>query len=193
MNECIMNFMPGENITTPKGRDFAIRVLKFMRNKLQEYQEETGNIYNLEATPGQGTTYKFARNDKKKFGRIIVANEDAVRRGDARTYYTNSTQLPVNHTSDIFEALELQDDLQIQYTGGTVLHGFIGERITGEGAKLLVKKITDNFHLPYFTLTPTFSICPKHGYISGDWEYCPKCDEEIGYIPEQQSIKGVIQ
>jgi len=178
MNEAIMNFMPGENIATPRGRDFSIKVLKYMRSKLEEFQTETGNIYNLEATPGEGTTYKFARKDKKRFGRIIVANEKAVIEQDAKPYYTNSSQLPVNYTSDLFEALELQDELQIQYTGGTVFHAFIGERLSKEGAKKMVKKIAERFKLPYFTLTPTFSICPIHGYIAGEHEYCPKCEEE---------------
>jgi ribonucleoside-triphosphate reductase (formate) len=178
MNEAIMNFMPGENIATPRGKKFSIKILNFMREKLEEYQEETGNIYNLEATPAEGTSYKFARNDKKRFGRIIVANERAFRDTNSKPYYTNSTQLPVNYTTDIFEALELQDDLQTLYTGGTVFHTFIGEKLSKEGAKKLVKKITERFHLPYITLTPTFSICPIHGYLTGEHEYCPKCDQE---------------
>lgn len=182
MNEAIMNFMPGENIASVTGKQFALRILKFMRGKLEEYQKETGSIYNLEATPGEGTTYRFAREDKKRFGRIIVANERAVRNSDAKPYYTNSSQLPVNYTNDIFEALELQDDLQIQYTGGTVLHGFIGEKLEKDGVKRMVKKIAEQFRLPYFTITPTFSICPMHGYLSGEHEYCPKCDVENGFV-----------
>jgi len=181
MNEAIMNFMPGENIATREGKKFAEKVLNFMRGKLEEYQKETGNIYNLEATPGEGTTYRFARTDKKRFGRILVANELGFRKGVA-PYYTNSTQLPVNQTDDLFEALELQDPLQTKYTGGTVFHGFIGERISKQGIRLLVKKIAESFSLPYFTLTPTFSICPIHGYLAGDHEYCPKCDKENGYF-----------
>lgn len=178
MNEAITNFKQGESMTTPKGREFAEKVLDFMRKKLEEYQKETGNIYNLEATPGEGTTYRFARMDKKRFGRIIVANEDAVRNG-AEPYYTNSTQLPVNYTPDIFEALNLQDNLQCKYTGGTVFHGFVGEKISPDMVKILVKKISDKYHLPYFTITPTFSVCPIHGYLTGEHEFCPKCDEEI--------------
>ncbi len=178
MNEAIVNFMPSENIATPAGQEFACEVLEFMKEKLEEFQEETGNIYNLEATPAEGTSYRFARLDKERFGKIIVANEDAVRNKNAKPYYTNSTQLPVNHTSDIFEALDLQDKLQTKYTGGTVLHGFIGERIRKEQAKLVVKKIAENYHLPYFTISPTFSICPIHGYLPGEHEYCPKCDAE---------------
>lgn len=184
MNEAIINFMPEENITTERGKEFAIEVLNFMRKKLEEYQAETGNIYNLEATPGEGTTYRFARNDKKQLGKIIAANENAVKNFKAEPYYTNSTQLPVNFTDDLFEALELQDELQTKYTGGTVLHGFLGEKIPKESVKILVKKISENFRLPYFTLTPTFSVCPIHGYLEGEHEYCPKCDEEINFSNE---------
>jgi ribonucleoside-triphosphate reductase len=180
MNESIMNFMPGENIATEKGKAFAIEVLDFMRKKLEEYQAETGNIYNLEATPGEGTTYRFARMDKKRFGRILVANDEAVKKG-ANPYYTNSTQLPVNHTDDLFLAMELQDELQTKYTGGTVFHAFIGERLQKEGVKKLIKSMAENFKMPYFTLTPTFSICPVHGYIQGEHEFCPKCDDESSY------------
>jgi len=183
MNEAIMNFMPGENIATERGKAFAKKILEIMRKKLEEFQNETGNIYNLEATPGEGTTYRFARIDKQRFGRIIVANEKATISG-AKPYYTNSTQLPVNYTEDVFEALELQDPLQTQYTGGTVFHSFIGEKIEKDAVKKVVKKIAESFHLPYFTITPTFSVCPKHGYLSGEHEYCPRCDEEIGYKPE---------
>ncbi len=195
MNESIMNFMPGEDMTTERGKEFAIKVLDFMREKLEEYQTETGNIYNLEATPGEGTAYRFARMDKAHFGRIIVANEKSVRNNSAKPYYTNSTQLPVGHTSDLFEALELQDPAQTKYTGGTVFHGFVGERMQKEGAKLLVKKIAEKFHLPYFTITPTFSICPKHGYLSGEHKYCPKCDQENGHNEEckiEQTISSTV-
>ena len=192
MNEAIMNFMPGETIATPKGKEFALKTLKFMRDKLEEFQNETGNIYNLEATPGEGTTYRFARNDKKRFGRIIVANERAVRDHDAKPYYTNSTQLPVDYTKDLFEALDMQDELQIQYTGGTVLHGFIGEKLSKEGVKKIVKKIADNYRLPYFTITPTFSVCPKHGYIAGEHEYCPKCDQENGYTEQEAEGNEIV-
>ena len=180
MNEAIVNFMPGENIATPSGSKFAIKVLDFMRSKLGDFQEETGNLYNLEATPGESTTHRFALADKKRFVRIKVANDEDVRNG-AKPFYTNSTHLPVNYSDDLFEVLELQDPLQVKYTGGTVIHGFVGERLEANMVKELVRKITSNFHLPYFTLTPTFSICPKHSYLEGDHEYCPKCDIEIGY------------
>ena len=152
-----------------------------MREKLQEFQEETGNIYNLEATPAEGTSHRLARIDKQRFGRILVANETQYRNNNASPYYTNSSQLPVGHTEDLFEALDLQDDLQTMYTGGTVLHGFIGERISKKNAKKIIKKIAENYRLPYFTISPTFSICPIHGYIPGEHEYCPKCDEDKGY------------
>ena len=189
MNEAVINFMPGEDITTEKGQEFAIRVLDFMRDKLEEYQEETGSIYNLEATPGEGTTYRFARLDKKRFGKIFVANEKAYAIG-AKPYYTNSTQLPVGHTDDLFEALDLQDPLQCKYTGGTVFHTFVGERLSREAVRGVVKKISGNYHLPYFTITPTFSICPIHGYIPGEHEYCPKCDAEIALAESESSGEG---
>ncbi len=189
MNEAIINFMPGEDITTAKGKEFATRILEFMRTKLEEFQEETGNIYNLEATPGEGTTCRFARLDKQRFGRIVVANEDASKQG-AKPYYTNSTQLPVGHTEDLFEALELQDPLQTKYTGGTVFHGFIGEKINKDSVKVMVKKIAESFHMPYFTITPTFSICPIHGYLAGEHEYCPKCDEEFA---QEEKESGEIE
>ncbi len=188
MNEAIVNFMPGENITTEKGKDFSVRVLEFMRRKLEEFQMETENIYNLEATPGESTAYRFAREDKKRFGRIIVANDRAVRDKKAKPYYTNSSQLPVNYTSDIFEALELQDELQTLYTGGTVLHIFVGEKLSKDSVKQIVRKVSQNFKLPYFTITPTFSICPIHGYIPGDHEYCPKCDAENGYVESEEMV-----
>ena len=192
MNEGILNFSKGkENITTQWGMDFTIRVLDFMREKLSEFQNETGNIYNLEATPGEGTGYRFARLDQQRFGRITFANDLSVKEMNAIPYYTNSTQLPVGYTSDIFDALDLQDGLQTKYTGGTVLHGFIGEKISGEQAKKLVKKISENYHLPYFTITPTFSVCPIHGYLAGEHEYCPTCDEINGYKGETLMIKEV--
>jgi ribonucleoside-triphosphate reductase len=198
MNEAIENFMPGYNIATPEGRGFALEVLDFMRGKTGEFQEKTGNLYNLEATPGEGTTRTFAMKDKRQFPGIIVANEQEVRARKAAPFYTNSTHLPVNHTDDLFEALELQDELQTKYTGGTVLHGFLGERPTAEQAKGLVKVIAQNFHLPYFTLTPTFSICPSHGYISGEHAKCPTCGESsevwsrsVGYLrPVEQWNDG---
>ena len=175
MNEALLNFM-GEKTSTKKGVKFAEEILEHMRDRMIKYQEETGNLYNLEATPGEGTSYRLAMKDKKRFPQIIFANNRAVRTEDAPPYYTNSSQLPVGFTEDIFEALDLQDKLQTKYTGGTVLHGFLGERINDPNvAKELVKRITANYSLPYFTLTPTFSICPIHGYISGEHKTCPKC------------------
>lgn len=189
MNESIKNFLgKEEDITTKKGHAFAEKVMNFMRNRIAGYQEQTGHIYNLEATPGEGTTYRFAKRDKEQYPDIIVANEDAVKGMGAKPYYTNSTQLPVGFTDDVFEALDLQDSLQTKYTGGTVLHVFLGERIDDiKTTKNLVRKIAENYHLPYFTLSPTFSVCPKHGYIKGEHEYCPVCDQEIGY-EEQLSL-----
>jgi ribonucleoside-triphosphate reductase len=191
MNESIKNFMPGETIATKRGVEFAQKVLIFMRNKLEEYQKETGNIYNLEATPAEGTSYRFARVDKKRFGRIIVSNEKAWRENSAKPYYSNSTQLPVDYTDDLFEALELQDSLQSLYTGGTTFHGFVGERLSSESVIKLIRKIAENFSLPYFTISPTFSICPKHGYLKGEHKYCPKCDKENGVeiTTNEQSAK----
>ncbi len=186
MNESIRNFYKDkENITTKKGHAFAISVMNHMRERMSQYQEETGNMYNLEATPGEGTTTRFAKRDKAQYSDILVANEEAFKGMGANPYYTNSTQLPVNYTDDIFEALDLQDGLQTMYTGGTVLHIFIGERLDNiSSVKNLVKKIAENYHLPYFTLSPTFSVCPKHGYLKGEHKYCPVCDQEIGYLPQ---------
>ena len=167
MNEALQNFFgPEVTMATEEGRQFSVRVLDFMRDKLEKFQKETGNSYNLEATPAEGTSYRFAKIDKKKFPDIIA-------RGKENPYYTNSTHLPVDYTDDIFEALELQDELQTKYTGGTVFHGFLGERISDpQTCGKLVKTIAYNFHLPYFTITPTFSICPEHGYISGEHYEC---------------------
>lgn len=178
MNESLLNFM-GKSISSREGRRFALEVLDFMQVTMLCYQEESDNLYNLEATPAEGTAYRFAQLDKEHYPDIICANEDAVKNG-AAPYYTNSTHLPVGYTNDIFDALDLQDGLQTRYTGGTVFHGFIGERITdSDSCKLLVKRIAENYRLPYYTITPTFSICPKHGYLAGEHEYCPKCDAEI--------------
>lgn len=177
MNESILNFSAGEHdIGDTWGQDFAEEVMLYMQKKLKHFQEETGNLYNLEATPAEGTTYRFAKEDKKRFPDIIQAGTIEA------PYYTNSTQLPVERTADAFEALTLQDRLQTKYTGGTVLHLYMGERISNaEACRALVRKVLNRFHLPYITITPTFSICPKHGYIAGEHHFCPKCDAEIGY------------
>lgn len=181
MNEAVLNLM-GKDISTPEGQIFAGEILEFMREKLMDYQNETNNLYNLEATPGEGATYRFAKKDQELYPGIICANNDAVKKDGANPYYTNSTHLHVNFTDDLFTALDLQDNLQTKYTGGTVLHGYIGEKLPdGETAKKLVQKIVNNYRLPYFTITPTFSICPKHGYLPGEHKFCPKCDEEMGY------------
>ena len=175
MNEALINLI-GKDITTKEGHKLAEEILAHMRDRIIGYQKETGNMYNLEATPAEGTAYRLARKDRRKYGDIIFANTDAVKNEKAEPYYTNSSHLPVYFTEDIFEALDLQDDLQTKYTGGTVLHGFLGERMMdAEATKKLVKKIAESYSLPYFTLTPTFSICPTHGYLSGEHPTCPKC------------------
>jgi len=169
MNEALLNFI-GENIASKRGRKFALEVLDFMREKLVKYQKETGNIYNLEATPAESTAYRLAQKDKERYPDIITAGTKK------EPYCTNSSQLPVNYTDDIFEALKLQDEIQCKYTGGTVLHLFLGERMPGaESVKKLVKKVFESFKLPYITITPTFSICPSHGYLEGEHFFCPKC------------------
>ncbi len=175
MNEALENLI-GEKIVTKKGNKLAQKILEHMRKRMVKYQKETDNMYNLEATPAEGTTYRLAKLDQAKYPKIIFANDNAVKENGAEPYYTNSSQLPVGYTSDIFEALELQDNLQTKYTGGTVLHGFLGEKINDiEVVKNLVKTIATKYHLPYFTFTPTFSICPEHGYLSGEHHTCPKC------------------
>lgn len=181
MNEACLNLF-GENIGSLQGKQFALEVMDYMRAKIVEFQKETGNNYNLEATPGEGTSYRLAKLDKDKY-----------------PYYTNSTQLPVNYTDDIFEVLDHQDDLQTKYTGGTVVHIYAGERIQSiKTMKNLVKKICNNYHLPYFTFSPTFSTCPNHGYVAGEHFTCPECGAScevysrvVGYIrPVQQWNKG---
>ena len=194
MNEALLNFS-NEDITTPKGKKLALEILNFMREKMIKFQEETGDLYNLEATPAEGTSYRQARKDKERYPDIITAGTKEA------PYYTNSSQLPVGLTDDVFQAIELQNDLQIKYTGGTVLHVFLGEKISDPlMAKNLVKKIFENYSLPYITLTPTFSICPTHGYLVGEHFECPKCtikqpcevySRVVGYIrPVQQWHKG---
>lgn len=175
INEMIRNFTNDEeDITTEKGHAFAVEFLDHVRQNLLSYQSEEGAMYNLEATPAEGTTYRFAKEDKKRFPDIIQAGTEH------NPYYTNSSQLPVGYTDDPFEALEMQDDLQRKYTGGTVLHLYMNEAISSSDAcKKIVKRALTNFRLPYITITPTFSICPIHGYIKGQHEFCPKCDAEL--------------
>jgi anaerobic ribonucleoside-triphosphate reductase len=197
MNEACLNFI-GEDLTTAAGQKFAVEVMDFMRNLMVEIQQETGEIFNLEATPAEGTSYRLSNLDKKKYPDIISANEVAFRRG-AAPYYTNSSQLPVNYSDDIFETLRLQDTLQTKYTGGTVLHIFLGEQISDTTAiKGLIRKVAGNFRLPYFTLSPTFSICPSHGYLDGEQKTCSICHQEtevysrvVGYLrPVKQWNNG---
>jgi len=176
INEMIRNFTSDSyDISSEAGIEFATEILNYMRNRMVEFQEATGNLYNLEATPAEGTTYRFAKEDKKRYGDSIIQ----AGMGD-NIYYTNSSQIPVDLTNDPFEALTLQDDLQCKYTGGTVLHLYMQEKISStEACRKLVKNVITNFRLPYITVTPLFSVCPKHGYIAGEHEYCPKCDEEL--------------
>jgi len=185
-NEMVLNFTDGkENIATPYGKKLVLDLMDFMREKLVKFQEETGNLYNLEATPAEGCSYRFAKTDVKNFPDIITAGTH-----DA-PYYTNSTQLPVNFTDDPFVALEHQEELQRKYTGGTMLHLYMGEPVSsGEAAQKIVRTIFENYKIPYMTLTPTFSICPKHGYLPGRHEFCPKCDAELGITPDEVSNKA---
>ena len=197
MNEACGNLGFG-GIGTPEGHAFALRTLDFMRARLVRYQKDTGNHYNLEATPAEGTSYRLAKKDKERFPDLLVANEEDLARG-AKPFYTNSTHLPVNATDDLFEALEHQDDLQTRYTGGTVLHLFLGERLADpQAVKTLVRRIAENYSLPYFSLTPTFSVCPEHGYVAGEHHTCPHCGKEsevysrvVGYLrPVKQWNEG---
>ena len=175
INEMIRNFTGDQHdITSQWGHDFASRLLDHVRARMVQFQEETGHLYNLEATPAEGTTYRFAKEDKKRFPAILQAGTEQ------NPYYTNSSQLPVGFTDDPFEALECQDDLQRKYTGGTVLHLYMNERISSaQACSDLVKRALTRFRLPYITVTPTFSICPKHGYLPGHHAFCPRCDDEI--------------
>ena len=175
INEMVRNFTDDkDDITTEFGHALALRLLDHLRERMKGYQEETGSLYNLEATPAEGTTYRFAREDKKRYTGMLQAGTKE------HPYYTNSSQLPVGYTDDPFEALNCQDDLQIRYTGGTVLHLYMQEQISSpEACRKLVKTALTNYRLPYLTVTPTFSICPKHGYLAGEHEFCPVCDEEL--------------
>jgi ribonucleoside-triphosphate reductase (formate) len=197
MNEACLNLF-GEPIASEKGQDFSRRVLDFMRAKMISFQEETGDYYNLEATPAEGVTYRLARIDKAAFPEIICANEDLYQNGH-EPFYTNSTHLAVNYSDDVFEVLDIQDHLQVKYTGGTVLHLFVGERIENTVAlKQLIRTVCEKYHLPYFTITPTFSVCPNCGYIAGEHKFCVKCESEcevysrvVGYLrPVKQWNNG---
>lgn len=171
MNECLLNFM-NQDITNKDAREFSLEILEFMRNRLADYQEKSGDLFNLEATPAESTSYRLAKHDKEHYPDIVTGGID-------EPFYTNSSQLPVDFTDDIFEALDIQDELQIKYTGGTVFHGFIAEALEDwESCMQLVKTIASNYRLPYFTISPTFSVCPVHGYLAGEYFTCPKCAEE---------------
>ncbi|MFO7987333.1 MAG: anaerobic ribonucleoside-triphosphate reductase, partial [Desulfatiglandaceae bacterium] len=197
MNEACLNFQ-GANIASERGLKFSLEVMDFIRGLIADIQEETGDIFNLEATPAEGASYRLAMLDKKKFPQILCANEHDYQKG-AAPFYTNSTQLPVNYTDDIFRTLRLQDELQTKYTGGTVLHIYLGEQVEDINAlKALIKKVVTHFRVPYFTFTPTFSVCPSHGYLKGKQEVCPSCNQEtevysriVGYLrPIKQWNEG---
>lgn len=190
MNEACQNLLGAENdLTTKEGQEFAIRVLNYMRDVIKDIQNETGHYYNLEATPAEGTSYRMAKHDKERYRDIITA-------GDAVPYYTNSSQLPVSYTDDIFETMDLQDELQSLYTGGTVLHLYLGEEVKDtKTAKNLIRKVFTNYKLPYISLTPTFSICNDHGYIAGEHFSCPECNKDtevwsrvVGYLRPVQNF-----
>lgn len=198
MNEACLNLL-GNDIGSTVGKDFAIRVMDFMRERIVKYQEETGNNYNLEATPAEGTSYRLAKMDKEKYPSIVCANDKDYYEKSAKPFYTNSTHLPVTYTEDVFEVLDHQDELQTKYTGGTTVHIYAGERIHNlETMKNLVKKVCMNYKLPFFTFSPTFSTCPTHGYIAGEHFQCPKCGANsevfsrvVGYIrPVKQWNEG---
>ncbi|RMH99782.1 ribonucleoside triphosphate reductase [Pseudomonas songnenensis] len=187
LHEMVRNFTDAtEGLQTAAGRALAIEVLDHVRARLVQFQEDTGHLYNLEATPAEGTTYRFAKEDRKRFPDILQA-------GSAEApYYTNSSQLPVGFTDDPFEALELQDELQCKYTGGTVLHLYMAEQISSaEACKKLVRNALSRFRLPYLTVTPTFSICPVHGYLAGEHEFCPKCDEALLHKQQAEAALAV--
>ncbi|MBR1754516.1 ribonucleoside triphosphate reductase [bacterium] len=198
LNEACLNLLK-KDIASDEGKIFAVKVMDFMRAKIVEYQQETGNNYNLEATPAEGTSYRLAKMDKEMYPMIVCANDEDYYEYGAKPFYTNSSQLPVNYTEDIFEVMDHQDDLQTKYTGGTVVHIFAGERLYDANVmKNLVKKICNNYRIPYFTFSPTFSSCMEHGYIAGEHFTCPKCGADcevfsrvVGYIrPVKQWNEG---
>ena len=197
MNEACLNLL-GCDIGMPEGVTFATMVLDYMRQRLVQFQQETGNLYNLEATPAEGTTYRLAKLDKERYPDIKCANDAAVSEG-GKPFYTNSTHLPVNYTDDIFLVLDLQDRLQSLYTGGTVTHVFLGEAMVNpQAVKAFVRKVCEKYHLPYFTISPTFSVCSEHGYMAGEHHRCRRCGAEtevysrvVGYLrPVNQWNEG---
>jgi len=189
MNEALLNLLGG-SIVSEEGLKFAVKALEFMRNRLSEYQEETGNIYNLEATPAEGTSYRLAKIDKRNYPDIIVANENYLKNDGFEPFYTNSSQLPVDNTLNLFEALMHQNKLQTRYTGGTVFHIYLGEsNPSWESISVLIKRVAEKTELPYYTITPTFSVCPVHGYLCGEHSVCPNCGKKcevysrvVGYL-----------
>jgi len=182
MNECCMNFL-GTDITTAKGKAFAEKVLVHMRTRLADYQETTGELFNLEATPAESTSYRLAKHDKKTYPDIITSGEE-------EPFYTNSSQLPVDYTADVFEALDHQESLQTKYTGGTMFHVFMGEAVRDwKTCRDLVRSIASSYRIPFFTISPTYSICRIHGYLNGEQFECPKCKEEAAYELQRKLTK----
>jgi ribonucleoside-triphosphate reductase (formate) len=197
MNEACLNFL-GQDIASAEGQRFALKVMDFLREAIAGLQEETGTLFNLEATPGEGTSFRLAMLDRKRFPDLVSANDRDVRDRSAAPYYTNSSHLPVGFTDDLFRTLDLQDELQTKYTGGTVLHVFLGEQVRDPAVvRGLVRKIATGYRLPYFTLTPTFSICPTHGYLEGEQPHCRRCSEStevysrvVGYLRPVKQWNG---
>jgi len=197
MNEACLNFL-GQDIASAEGQRFALKVMDFLREAIAGLQEETGTLFNLEATPGEGTSFRLAMLDRKRFPNLVSANDRDVRDRSAAPYYTNSSHLPVGFTDDLFRTLDLQDELQTKYTGGTVLHVFLGEQVRDPAVvRGLVRKIATGYRLPYFTLTPTFSICPTHGYLEGEQPHCRRCSEStevysrvVGYLRPVKQWNG---
>jgi ribonucleoside-triphosphate reductase len=196
MNEALLN-LNGLTTEDEAGSEFSVRVLDFMRDRLSGYQEETGQIFNLEATPAEGTSYRLAKKDQERYPDIRIHNLESY--GSKTPYYTNSSQLPPGAKLDLFDALKRQDPLQSRYTGGTVFHSYLGERLPDTTAvKQLVRRIAEQFRLPYYSLTPTFSVCRHHGYLAGEQTVCPQCGERaevysrvVGYLrPVEQWNDG---
>jgi len=189
MNEMLVNLI-GKSIVEDEGKELALEIMDYMREKILIYQKETGEMFNLEATPAESTTYRFASLDKEKYKGIICANEEDYKKKKAAPFYTNSSHLPVDYTNDLFEAFDHQDELQCKYNGGTVLHAFLGESMSNIGSvKKLVRRLAENYKMPYFSITPTFSVCSTHGYLKGEHKKCPKCNGEcevfsriVGYL-----------
>ena len=194
VNECLIN-MFGYGIGDPRGKEFTIKLLHYLRDKAVEFQKETGNQYNVESIPGESTVYRLAKIDKKKYPDIIVADNESVEKGELEPFYTNSTQLPVNYSDDIFEMMDNQAPINALYTGGSVQHLYLGERVKDlEAMKQLIKTVFSNYEIPYISITPTFSVCPVHGYLAGEHAFCPLCkSEDVHKIDlEEERLKALL-